>query len=1116
MSSEEQQLEAGIQALEAQRGLLGDAVVDAMLAPARAKLAELRAAGLAAEPDQSLKQVSILFLDVVGSTTLGQRLDPEAVGAVMDGALARGTALVQAHGGKVLQYAGDNILAAFGADEAREDDAERAIRCGLALLELGGALGAEVLAAHGHAGFDVRVGIHTGGVLLGGGVDAEGSIRGQAVNIAARMEQAAPPGGLRISHDTYALVRGLFDVDVQEPLPVKGMDAPVQSYLVRGAKPRQFRIGTRGIEGVATRMIGRDAELEALQSAYRRLFQQRRLAAMTVVADAGIGKSRLLYEFEAWSEARPESFFLFRGRATPATASQAFGLLRDLIAWRFQIQDDDTLEMARAKMEAGIVPLFVHDDGPDLAQAHAHLLGHLIGIDWTASRHIQGILDDPKQIRNRAFHAAAQLLRRVSASDGSPVLLQLDDLHWADDESLDFLDYLAEVNRDVPLLVLGFARPTLFERRPDWGGHDGRHQRIDLQPLNKGYSRDLANELLKKLPEIPAALRELLTSSAEGNPFYMEELTKMLIDQGALRTGEVWSVDAQRLLLTQVPPTLTGVLQARLDGLPAEERRAMQLASVVGAVFWDQALAAVDERAVAQLPALVRRELTLPRTDAQLQDLQPGLHEYAFRHQVLHQVTYDTVLKRHKREAHARVAQWLAGLSDQGGLRAGDVLGLAAEHFEQAGDEAHAAEFHARAAEQAGQRLAHDRVLAHVDRALGLLAASPVAPAVQAALQWRLLCVREQTLFLQASREQEAADLAELERVAEVLDDDRCRAEVARRSSRRAMRMADWATQERAARHGLACAARAGDHALRLHAVRLLASAKIQQGDIDAARGLVLQGLEEARQLNLRSLEGRLLNSLSLAAEAQGDLVGALDHDRQCLQAFHDCGDRLGEAVALSNLGEGWMKLGNLVQARQDLDAALQLTRANGDRVMEGMVLCNLSNLALWQGDETRALALARQALDIAEAAQAREEEVVAAIQLGDAELALGRLEAARRAHTQALERAVEIDAAFQHDARAGLARVALAENDTDAALRAVRPVLDHFAAGGSLDSTAPRLIELTCHLTLARAGDPGADTWLDRARRALMAQAGTIGDAGLRHGFLHHIPYHRAIVSGA
>jgi class 3 adenylate cyclase/tetratricopeptide (TPR) repeat protein len=1112
MSTEQQQLEAAIAALESQRPVLGDVVVDALLAPARTKLAGLFTSAVTfAEPAQALKQVSILFLDVVGSTTLSQRLDPEAISAVMDDALARGTALVERHAGKVLQYAGDNILAAFGADEAREDDAERAVHCGLALLDLGRALSTEVQAAHGHAGFNVRVGIHTGGVLLGGGVDAEGTIRGIAVNIAARMEQTAPAGALRISHDTYAQVRGLFEVDAQEPLAVKGVDAPVQSYLVTRAKPRQFRIGTRGIEGVATRMVGRDAELEALQGAFKRLFEERRFAAVTVVGDAGVGKSRLLYEFAAWSETRPESFFLFRGRATPQTGAQAYGLLRDIVAWRLQIGDDDRIDAARRKMEDGIAPLFIADDGPDLAQAHAHLLGHLIGIEWRDSRHIKGILDDPKQIRNRAFHAAAQIFRRVGAADGWPVVLQIEDLHWADSESLDFLNYLAEVNRDVPLLVLACTRPTLFERRADWRSTEGVHQRIDLPLLGKGYSRDLANELLKKLPEIPAALRELLTSSAEGNPFYMEELVKMLIDQGAVRTGDVWRVDAERLLVTKVPPTLTGVLQARLDGLPPAEKRAIQQASIVGAVFWDRALAAIEPQAAEQLPALVQRELALPRADAPLD----GLREYGFRHQVLHQVTYDTVLKRQRREGHARVAQWLAGLAEQGGLRAGDLLGLAAEHFEHAGDPANAAEFHARAAEQAGQRLAHDRVLEHVGRALALLGPADAAQPAQAELRWRLLAERERSLGVQARRDEQAADLDALTATADRLDDDRRRADVAYRRGAHAMRLADWMEMASAARVCLDCATRAGDDTLRLYAVRLLALGHLKQGDFAAGRALALQGLEEARRLGLSGPEARLLNVLSTVAGAQGDVLNGIDLTWQSLQTHRSLGDKINEGIGTLNMGVAWSSMGDLAQARSHIEAALQLVRANGDRASEGSALAALANVAMWQGDETRALALARQALDRTRAAKARDREALAGLQLGHAELALGRREAARQAYAQARACALAIDDPAHFDASAGLAQVALAEAEHAAALAALRPVLDHVAAGGTLDGAdEPRLIEWTCYQALACAGDPRAFGWLSRAHAALMAQADDISNPALRQGFLQNIPHHRQITA--
>jgi class 3 adenylate cyclase len=306
-------LQAAIDALQAQSGLIPAAVLQTALAPLRSRLAELQGAAAPAAGNpaaattattattatQALRLVSILFLDVVGSTALAQRLDPEEVHAVMDGALQRCTAVVQAHHGKVLQYAGDNLLAVFGADSSHERDAEDAVLCGLALLDEGRALAARVQADHGHAGFGVRVGIHTGGVLLGGGVDAEGTIRGNAVNVAARMEQTAPAGGLRISGDTWAQVRGMFEVEPQPALAVKGIEQPVASVLVRRAKPRALRIATRGIEGVATRMVGREAELQQLQGAWTEtLLRERRLATLTVVAEAGVGKSRLLDEFE--------------------------------------------------------------------------------------------------------------------------------------------------------------------------------------------------------------------------------------------------------------------------------------------------------------------------------------------------------------------------------------------------------------------------------------------------------------------------------------------------------------------------------------------------------------------------------------------------------------------------------------------------------------------------------------------------------------------------------------------------------------------------------------------------------------------------------------------------
>jgi len=677
-----EQLEATIAALEGQRAVLGAVVVDTALSPLRRELAALRAAESPAA-GQQLKQVSVLFVDVVGSTAIGQQLGPEEIHAVMDSALERFTAVVQAHHGRVLQYTGDGMLAAFGSEQASEDDAEEAIRAGLGIINAARAHAPQVQREYGVPDFNVRIGIHTGRVLLGGGVDAEGSIRGATVNVAARMEQSAPAGGLRISHDTWQHVRGLFDVVEQAPISVKGVTQPLTSYLVERARPRALRAPTRGIDGLATPMVGRAAELEALFSALDSVRAARAVRAVTVVGEAGLGKSRLLAEFlhglepppgaavslDAVSDlpagGRDRSCWLLLCRAHPRSALHPFGQLRDLLAGQLQIAEDDDALVARYKLEQGLAPFFV-DEG--LAPVHA--LGHLIGLDFSDSALVQDLVNDGPALRERAFAAAALVLHRMAASRDCPVVLVVDDLHWADAGSVDFVRYLLQQHQDLPLLGVFLTRPNLFERLPDWGSGVPGHQRLRLGPLAPADSQHLAELLLQRIEQVPEALRLLLTGRAEGNPFYMEELVRMLHDGGVIvAEGEAWRVLTDKLRATEVPATLAGVLQARLDGLPAAERLALQQAAVVGHVFWDRALAAIDERAVQQLPTLLRRQLVLRRDPAGdggsldgAADAAPGADTerrdrgiYIFQHQLLQQVAYDSVLKEPLRQCHQRV-----------------------------------------------------------------------------------------------------------------------------------------------------------------------------------------------------------------------------------------------------------------------------------------------------------------------------------------------------------------------------------------------------------------------------------------------------------------------------
>ena len=1106
--TDSQHIEAAIAALEAQRSVLGDAVVDAAAAALREKLAQLRqgdTAGETGDPGtaQQLRQVSVLFMDVVGSTQLSRQLDPEDMHGVLDGTLAAATRIVQAHHGKVLQYAGDSLLAVFGAEHAAEDDAERAVHAGLALLDEGRARAALVEQQHGRSGFGVRVGVHTGNVLLGGGVSDTGNIRGAAVHIAARMEQTAPPLALRISHDTWRQVRGAFEVEVQPPLAIKGVDEPVTSYLVNRARPRAFRPPARGIEGLETRIVGRDAELRRMQQAFESLCRGGGFSAVTLGGEAGQGKSRLLHEFENWVDAQPAHCAVWRARAQPRSQTQAYGLLRDMLAWRFELADGDDPAAARRKLEEGVAALFEADFGTPIAIGNAHVLGHLIGLDFRGSRHVAGIADDGAQIRARGFHIAAQMLRRVARS--APVLLLLDDLHWADDGSLDFLHELAQVNRDVSMMIVGAARPQLYERRPNWAADPARHQRITLEALDARRSGELADVLLQRLPSVPAQLHELLTRGAEGNPFYMEEIVKMLIDQGAIGTdGAAWSVQPERLHAARVPPTLTGVLQARLDSLTPADRKALQQASIVGPAFWHEALGAIDADAPAALPVLQRREMVVPHAHSVLQ----ALREYGFKHHLLHQVTYDTVLKRDRRDGHARVAAWLVALGGADAQRAHPLLPLIAEHFEKAGDPHQACEYYTRAAEHAANRYAQQVVLDVSAKALAL-----VDPQDHAT-RWRLIALREREYEVLGQRGAQADAQATLLALADALADDARRADVAWRRSRLAFRTGDHATTRAQAQLALELAQRAGDAPLTLWAQQMLSIALYSLGELEPAKAIALEGLSAARALAHPQLESRFINALAVITSRQDDLATAHAYDKALLQLARDIGNPRDEAAALANLGLGLVAFGAFAAAAEHLNEGLRLARAVGARYVEPHILRHLAALAVQRGELESASSHAREALALALEIEDKLAAAVATLTLADAEFARAQLDAAEVDYQRAQALCLELDHPIALDAQAGLARCALAHGDVAAASGWVEPLLAHFAEHRHFEGCdSPQLIHLSCWRVLRESADTRAVGVLDDAHGELQAQAQRINDAALRECFLTQIPVNRDIV---
>jgi len=1095
MSAERQQLEETIAALGAQRAVLGDAVVAMAIAPLQERLTALRAR---AQGEQQLKTVSILFMDVVGSTQLSEHLDPEDVHAVMDAALERLSALVRVYRGRVLKYAGDSLLAAFGAEQALEGDAERAVRAGLAILEEAPRLAAEIRAAYGLRDFNLRVGINTGRVLLGGGVDAESSIRGTPVNIAARMEQTAPPGGLRISHDTYRHVRGVFDVEAQAPIEIKGITGPVRSYLVLRAKPRAFRVANRGVDGIDSPMVGRDAELARIAEIFQRMRDESSLALVTVVGEPGIGKSRLGFEFTHWLELLSEPVRFFQGRPHQYGNNVTFGLLRDLLAWRFEILESDSQAAAQAKLAQGFGQVL-----GERAPEYTALIGQMIGFDYASDPHIAAIASEGKQIRDRAFHALAEYFRLLNRQDGAPIVLLIDDLHWADDGSLEFVHHLTQACRDLPILVLGLTRPMRYENRPLWDSGQRNHQRIDLAPLTKRGTRELVETLLRKLETVPAALRDLLASSAEGNPYFVEELVGMLIDDGVIiTTEEPWRVVGDKLLQVNVPTTLTGVLQARIDSLPAPEKAALQQASVIGSVFWDEALRRIAPTAGEVLESLMLRELIHGRETSAFE----GTREFVFKHHMLHQVTYQSVLKGPRREQHRLAADWLV---ERSGDRASEYFGMIADHYEKAGDATNVVIYLRKAGEDAARSFVNHAALDYLGRALAL------TPPDDAATRFSLLETRRGIYSNTGRRSEQAEDVAALEQVAEELDDDGFRARAAGMRAAFALLVGDYPGVAVAAARAVAWAEDAGDRAAALSARINWARALQFQGDYAAAQAQIEESLVLARKVGDRKIEATALGQLGILATHHGRFGIGRDYYRQALGVARAIGHRVLESGMINNLGETEQLLGNYEAALEQFQAGRRLCAEIGQRLADSYLLCNMALSAFRRGDAAGAISWATQAMQLAQELQDRDLEAVLRCIHGHAHAARGEWDDASACYQAALALFREIGRAnMPSEPIAGLARVALARGDVAGAMATIAEVVAHFDGGGSADGTEdPLWIYLTCHDVLAAAGSPRGGEFLERSHRLLSERAEPL-DAAERATFLGNVPSHRAIVA--
>ncbi len=982
MQDDNESLLATIAALEAQRALLGDAVVDTAVAPLRARLESLQRAVFLKQ-----RQVTVLFADMVGSTAMAQGLDAEDTLAVVGAAMQSMADIVLAHRGRVLRYTGDGIKAAFGMDAAHEDDAERAVRVGLAILEAGRRQAEQAKRQFGIANLDFRVGLHTGSVAMGAGLEADNTAMGVAVNIAARMEQSTAPGTLRISHDTWSQVRGLFDMEPQPPLMVKGVEVPMQTYLVRAALDRTRASVERGLQGLATPMVGRDADLQRLLQAVAQARQTRHLHALTLVGEAGLGKSRLLRELTAALRAElapgPGACRVIMLRSQPDGLLRSWGLLRTLLATQFSVADTDSADVARRKVVEGLSPCF-----DERGEQQAQLIGHLSGLDFGDSPHLRGL--DPRSLRDQAFNALRAYLQALARDGVLPVLL-VEDLHWADDGSLDLLQHLMSHAAELPLALLMSGRPALLQRRPNWGAAETT---VQLSPLAAAQSDELAQALLQRMDEVPQKLTELIVGRGEGNPYYMEELLRRLVDDGVISVGEPhWTVQLDRLDTVRLPSTLIGLLQARLDALPAAERQAARQASIVGHVFWDDALKALDAQAPQALPALQRAAMV---RDHDRSDIE-GTPERQFDHHLLHQVTYETLLKAERKLGHGAAARWLQERT-QG--RGAEFLAMTGEHAERAGETALAVDCFEQAGKEAEVRFANTAAVLWMRRALDLLGESDPARRLN------LLRSLQATADTMGNRSAQDAVHAEMAALLERHPDDTRQAQLWHSQAMLADRRGDRVLSESYSRQACEQAKRCGAAETAALSHGLLAWLHFARHENDAAREHLEPGLHWAGRIEAESdrarTEARLLtlSGMVLIRQSRYDEAGETLLD--VLARGQSLGSPQMQLGALDNLavldalrrrfddvarwGERMLALaettGNLpyvVKAQWRLTRAaglrndsaaelywcernLPLTRAVGDRTMEASTLRRLAALRRKQGDLAAALLLYQEA----------------------------------------------------------------------------------------------------------------------------------------------------------
>jgi len=829
------------------------------------------------------KVVTVLFADLVGFTARAEQLDPEDVRALLAPYHAHLRGELERFGGTVEKFIGDAVMALFGAPSTHEDDPVRAVRAAIAIRDWAAEQGE----------LQVRIAVTTGEALVALGArpaEGEGMAAGDVVNTASRLQSAAPVNGILVSETTYRATRHVISYREAEPVEAKGKSEPIRVWEALEARSR---FGADLLRADSP-LIGRERELHQLCDALDRARSQRQLQLVTLVGVPGIGKSRLVYELFQLVDAEPEFTTWRQGRSLPYGESVTFWALAEIVKAQAGIMESDSEDEAGAKLEEAVRAVAVDEGEAGWMTAR---MRSLLGV---------GGADDVPQ--SESFSAWRSFLEGLA--DAQPVVLVFEDLHWADDGLLDFVDELADWARSARILVLCTARPELLERRPGWGGGKANATTLSLPPLQDDETARLFSSLLES-PVLEAGTQAELLARAAGNPLYAEQFARMLAERGTLE---------------DLPETVQGIIAARLDVLSEDEKRLLQDAAVVGKIFWLGSVCAIggfDQRAAEEaLLALERKELVHRARRSSVE----GEAEYGFRHLLVRDVAYGQIPRADRAVRHRAAAAWVEALG-----RPEDHAEMLASHYLNALEYARAA-----GTDDAELAACARPVLRDAGERASALYAWPAAARfyTEALELWPEDDPERPYVLYRCGVARVSADGSGLELIEEAIDELEAagHAETAARAAVYAARTQWWLHGDARAHddrldRALALVGDRPDSPSRVAALAQRAAALNARGLSAQAIGVIDDALPAAERLGLDELRARLLELRGASHLALGEERGFTDLDNAVGLAT-EARAYTQLHTALNNRATREVSLGRLEDARRSL-AAMQANLEN-------------------------------------------------------------------------------------------------------------------------------------------------------------------------------------------